>query len=266
MALQQKSTQDWQAFYTEGRLGLQRRVEGVVHKLFLNSFQRVLYHEVAQRVATLLKNQDSVTLLSAGSGIDYIAYKLKKRFGASVRIALLDVSAQCIAENKALFGNSLSYFVGDIFSFDFTSVFDAPVDIIYNTGLLEHFAEVEQKNIITRITKALSLDGFYVTLNPHTAGRVYIHCMRLAQRKKVWPFGREEPILTLRPFATKSFSLVSEYPCCSLGQLAFLLYKNKLLFVVLLPVILFGRYVLVFDRFFGKLFGFYGLVSVFRKG
>ena len=264
MAKQQESTANWVSFYEKNTLSLKTRFESSVNKVALNAFQRALYKELCARITSFDRK---VYILSAGSGVDFIAYHLKKRFGNKIVICLLDVAPECIALNERLFGDIFTYRVGDIFADDFTSIFDRPLDIIYNTGLLEHFDPAEQKTILDRTFTSLSPGSFYVTLNPNVKGKVYKSSMAVAQQKGTWDFGHEVPLQSLASFVQGGVSLAKEESVCSLSQLSFLIYRSKIVFVLLLPLILFFRYVSLpwLDRFFGRFIGYYGLLSVFSR-
>jgi hypothetical protein len=260
--LRDKSSKDWISFYS--RKSLLRSLQEKANRVLLKSFQKVLYRELCDKIDILLKRQNSVALLSAGSGLDFVGNRIKKKYGDSVRVTVLDISEDCVLENERLFGDRLLYRVGDVFSEEFCTI---KADIVYNTGLLEHFSESEQGQIISNIRDILPEGGYFVTLNPFAGGTMYIALMEKAKRKGVWEFGEEVPIRSLSAFTDEYFSIVSEYPCCSLQQMGFLVYWNKPVAFLFSFLILYGMffYSKHIDDWFGKWIGYYGLMTVFER-
>ena len=234
-----------------------------INKILLNSFQKIIIKEIANKIKKILKEKNKVYILSAGSGIDFIAYHLKKKFKNKLEIKVLDISQECILENKKIFGNLFNYITNDIFTYKPEKKFD----IIYNTGLLEHFSKNKQKKIILNIDSSLNPKGYYITLNPYEGGKLYIKYMNAAKRKGTWEFGEEIPIKTLKDYQNKDFKLIKEYSCCSLIQLSFLKYGNKLKFILLLPIIVFFRFVYLkpIEDISKKYIGDYSIISIFKN-
>jgi len=254
-----QSTSAWKKYY----LGRGESILTRYNKLVLNSFQRHIYHTLEKYVKEILSRKEEVSILSAGAGLDFIAYKLKKKFEDRVAITIFDVSEECLLLNKSLFGPRFRFVKGDIFKFSFRQKFD----LVYNTGLLEHFSEFEKKKILDWTKKTLDKGGYYVTLNPSRKGRLYIRCMRIAKQRGIWPYGREIPIASLKKFSNRELILVSEKDVVGFAQINFLAYYNKFLYFLLLPsLFLFDILRLDFiDTIFGKLMGYYGLLSVFKR-
>jgi hypothetical protein len=257
-----RGSQNWLGYYRR-RPGFSR-VRVAVGKMFLNSFQKIVRREIAVLVRGLLREKEAVSLISLGSGVDFIAYHLKKEFRDRVELTVFDISPECVARNRELFPGLFSYTVGDIFSHDFDG---KRYDIVYNTGLLEHFPVPEQKIIFARIISILDAPGYFATVNPYCGGRLYIRILDRLRRLKKWEYGEETPLKSLAPFSTRNFTLVKEYPCCSLMQLSFLRRVNIPGYLLSFPVILFSRLCPseVIDRFCGRFLGYYALMSLFRK-
>ena len=262
MKLRSKSSEDWIGYYRD-HADFSRLRESA-GRLILNSFQNVIQKEISTIVNTMLKKKRKISIISLGSGIDLIAYHLKKEFQDKIELNIFDISEECVSQNRRLFKDIFTYTVGDIFTHEFGS---RQYDIVYNTGLLEHFPVPEQEIIISRIFSLLVRPGYYVTLNPHTGGKLYINYMRRSKNNKRWEYGDEIPIKSLDSFSTDSFPLIEEYPCCSLAQLSFLRRINIFGFILLSPIILFNRlfYSKIIDKFFGKFLGYYVILSIFRK-
>lgn len=260
--LKEKSSENWVNIY--------KKAKPITRKpIFLDYFQRVMFYEISKSIKDILSIKDRCSILSAGCGVDFIANKLKKKFGDRVEITLFDVSKECIDLNKKLFGNDFKYIVGNIFEYKFYN----KCDVVYNTGLLEHFTNIEQKEIIASIKNVLNETGFYVTLNPNSRGKLYKKCMQAAKKNGEWEFGDEIPIDTLRKFGSKNFTLDKEYSCCSFVQFDFLRYISKPIYtiwrVISIPVkISYTKEldnILKIDSLLGRHVGYYGLVSVFKK-
>ena len=163
-----------------------------------------------------------------------------------------------------MIGLHITKLIGDISSYNFKNKFD----IVYNTGLIEHFSENKQDKIISNTYDSLKEGGYYITLNPYSGGKFTIKYMKVAKQKNTWDYGEEDMFInSLKQFQKKEFVLVKEYPCCSLLQLSMFFYGNRLLFILLLPIILFFRYFYLYpvDLLFKKYLGQYGLMSVFKK-
>jgi len=266
MALREKSTQAWIGFYIDRYKKSFERFLGIsLPKVKPNPYQQVMLAEIRPRIEEVLKEKGQATLLSAGSGIDIIAFHLKKGFHERIRIVLLDISSECLRLNRKMFGDKVDCIEGDVFGLDNHR---NRYDIVYNTGLLEHFSRREQRKIIGNISHVLKPGGFYITLNPYAGGRIYTQYMELAKRKGIWEYGEESPIATLNPFSSEEFQLVNEYPCCSIIQLAMLKYRGRVCYyTVFLLIAVLYRFLFYrrFDDWAGRYIGYYGLISVFKK-
>jgi ubiquinone/menaquinone biosynthesis C-methylase UbiE len=259
VAYREKSSSDWKDYYSGKDVSFMTRYNKVV----LNSFQRPIFRSISAAVSRMLKKKKTVSLLSAGAGIDFIAYSLKKRFKDEVSVTIFDISEDCINMNRYLFGSKeFKFVVGDIFTQEFKEKFD----IVYNTGLIEHFTDSEKRRILGRVYLALNKGGQYITLNPSAKGKIYRKGMMKAKIKKMWPYGREVPIVSLKNFSTKRFSLSDERDVASGAQLSFIVYYNKFAYFLIVPFIIFTDLLRInLDAVLGPIIGYYGLLSTFTK-
>jgi len=136
-------------------------------------------------------------LWSAGSGIDHVSLKLKAIYGDSIEVSIFDISEDCISANRRAFeedGLQADFEVGDLFKASYFGEFD----VVFNTGLLEHF-QIEDHQVLLRIfSDSLRPGGQYATYVPYAGGRLYNHCMERMKASGVWEFGPETPIATFR--------------------------------------------------------------------
>jgi len=230
----------------------------------LLSYQRPVYNEIRKLI--LEEDLKSSIILNAGSGVDLISLKLKKEF-PDLRIYLLDVSLEALSINEHIFGHhnaKAECILANIFK---CPCKEGRFDIIFNTGLLEHFGKEEQKLIFQQIIEALKPGGYFVTANPSERGVIYKFCMKHSIRNRSWPFGRENPIASLN-FLVSDKIMLREYHSDFISQLYFLKLYNWALWFIVLPFSLAGKLPFVsglFDAIFGRCFGTYLVISVFKK-
>ena len=260
MSLEKKSTQNWEEFYKKmDKTNISPMY--FLQTMRLDGFRQVAFEEISKKIEEILAKNEIVCILSAGSGIDFIAYHLKKTFRDKIRITAFDVSSECMAINRELFNDSFEYIVGDIFKHDFSN---KKYDIVYNTGLLEHFLDEEKEKIISKISGLLNSPGYYITLNPYVGGKIYTKYMNIAKQNGIWEYGEETPISSLKKFALDNFKLIEEWPCCSISQLCFMYYRYPYLRYLFGPIT-YLIHMKSLDNIVGKVIGFYGLISIFKK-
>lgn len=211
-------------------------------------------------------NLNNAVVLNAGSGLDLISLTLKRDF-SNLKITLADISIEILSLNREIFepkGVTADLIRADVSYLPFKR---SSFDIVFNTGLLEHFGKDKQKRIFNEILRVTARKGYFITANPSQAGRIYKFGMDYARKKGLWQFGREEPIKTLRYLKTSETDL-EEYNMDFTSQLDFLGYVNPAFRIVFAPFKVLSRVNIIsrtFDLIFGKIFGTYLLISVFRN-
>jgi SAM-dependent methyltransferase len=174
----------------------------------LIDFRRILLEALTRELKTI-GNRTSVRVLNAGCGLDPLpAYLLPE--SPNLDITLLDLSDTCLDRNRTYLSSRLDdnararlHFVsGNVFSLDF-----APdsFDIVYHTGVIEHFLPDDQVKILSEVARVLKDGGVYLSLNPCRQGRLYVAMKRWLERHGRWEFGPEYPVQTLKGLAAKSF-------------------------------------------------------------
>jgi SAM-dependent methyltransferase len=231
----------------------------------LSQYNEFFFHRIVKELAPRLRPGNPVRLWSAGSGIDYVSLKLKAIYGDSIEITIFDVSEDCISANRRAFAENdlqADFVVGDLFKASYFGEFD----MVFNTGLLEHFQRKEQEVLLRILSDSLRPGGEYLTYVPYAGGRLYIHCMERMRANGVWKFGPETPIATFGDLQSGDLILVEEFPLDALQQLGLLRPAYPLLGLVILPATsILMRFPGVFERLFMRLFGGYGLYARFEK-
>jgi ubiquinone/menaquinone biosynthesis C-methylase UbiE len=206
--------------------------------------------------------------LNAGSGIDIPSIYLKKKFNECIEIVLLDISENCININKDIHQKchvQMEYITGNIFHLNL--IIDN-FDIIYNTGLMEHYSDNDKTEIFKNISKYLLRDGLFLTFNPSDKGLLYKKAKAYAEGKGTWQYGIEMPIKTLVMFdGIAGLKFYKEKDQAALSQLHFLKYYslqfkylNCILIILKVPLLYF-----FIDCIVGCFIGYYIRLSIFIK-
>jgi len=231
----------------------------------LSQYNESFFQRIVKELTPKLRPGNLVRLWSAGSGIDYVSLKLKATYGDLIEITIFDVSEECITANTQAFeenGLRANFVIGDLFKASYFREFD----MVFNTGLLEHFQKDRQEVLLRIFSDSLRSGGEYVTYVPYAGGRLYNHCMERMKAKGVWQVGPETPMATFRDLQSGDLILVEEFPLDALYQLTFLRPAYPLLGFVLLPATsILMKFPGVFERMFMRLFGGYGLYARFEK-
>ena len=147
-------------------------------------------------------------------------------------------------------------------------------DLVFNSGVLEHFGKSEQIQITKEILRILKLGGYFVTANPSDRGKIYRLGMETAKKKGIWRFGKEVPITNLKFLKEEIPEIVhiKEYDKDFLSQLSFLSYISPLCKIIELPLAFLARLFYRFqfipqlcDFLFSRIFGTYLIISVIKK-
>lgn len=222
----------------------------------------------------IMKKNNIKSILSAGSGQDIISLNLQKYFSNKLQITILDISENVLHWNKKLFEKynlNAKLIKADIFRMPFKK---NNFDLIFNTGILEHFKKEEQVKIVREILRVLKPSGYFITANPSERGWIYKLGLRAAKQKGNWLFGKEVPITSLK-FLQEEISeiaYIEEHHKDFLSQLGFLSYINPLFKLITLPIIYSARLLYqlwfvpkLYDFLFSKKFGTYLIISVINK-
>ncbi len=227
--------------------------------------QRSLLGELSAEVSAVLAKKKTVSLWSAGSGVDRISLELKSMFGDSLELTVEDISPECIAMNRELFagrGLTAEFVVGDLFQ----TAHNGRFDVISNSGLLEHFGPEEQRRLMSIFHGDLKPGGTYVTVTPSKNAKLYEFLRRRAVELNRWPYGPEAPVTTLKGLSVPGFELVSEKQVGALDQLLFVEVPHPSLSKAMRPVVALARRApLSFDPVLCRAMGGYCILSKFRR-
>ena len=133
--------------------------------------------------------------IEVGSGSGRISAALA---AAGASVTLLDNSPAALALSAKIFreGGLRGHFCrASAFTMPFR---DASFDVVWNTGVLEHFLVDDQLAMLGEMVRLLQPEGTLLTFNPSHEGRIYRTGKALLTTIGRWPYGREIPIKTLR--------------------------------------------------------------------
>jgi ubiquinone/menaquinone biosynthesis C-methylase UbiE len=196
--------------------------------------------------------------LEPGTGTGLVALEVTRR-GAETTV--LDTSEEALELARDAFtraGLHAEPVRGSVFELPFP---DASFDVVFNTGLLEHFQLERRRAALDEMLRVLRADGVCVTLNPNARARLYRRAKDAAERRGTWDVGVELPIATLADVVDLDRYRLDEHSFGVFMQLHFLKY------VLPRPLGLAASAVgEVLELFLGRLFRSPGylLVSVIR--
>ncbi len=210
-----------------------------------------------------------------GSGTGRISLRLIREGGKGI---LLDQSSNALSIGKRIFSLEKvegKFVRGTILAIPFK---DEVCDIVWNSGVLEHFSEEEQIKCLKEMSRICKKEGIVIVLCPH---RSIFHRLGKALLEKLnrWPYGYEEPVASLKDVGRKAGMrfIKKEYP---LGIFAYLVEAPRFLIPgkagvkinQILKNIMISFYespaktfLETLDALASRLFGGYLLVSVFRR-
>lgn len=177
---------------------------------------------------TLIKEAGDIRgkrILEAGSGTGRISLRLASE-GADV--TLLDFSEIAIEQSRTRFDNhglKADFIIGDIMNM--ADIPDNSYDIVWNSGVLEHFDKNQLFSSLTEMKRILKTDGMLITINPNAKSLLYRLGKWYMEKTDQWSYGQELPIYTLKDIGEDlGLFLLDEY---SIG------FKESLDFFSFLP-------------------------------
>ena len=132
--------------------------------------------------------------LEYGSGIGWTSLWLA-RAGAAVTLA--DVSPAALELSRRVFARA-----GLTGEWQQASVFDpSPLqggyDLVFNSGLVEHFHREQQQDLVQNMTTLTRPGGGVALFAPYSGGRIYVWAKRRMEELGRWRFGDEFPLATM---------------------------------------------------------------------
>ncbi|WP_394823989.1 methyltransferase domain-containing protein [Pendulispora albinea] len=182
------------------------------------SSNRYILHNV------LLKHLNDVrgkSVLDAGAGTGLNSLPLSLR-GADV--TLLDIAPRALeiaSTYYAELGLTARCVPGSIFEMPFP---DRSFDIVWNTGVIEHFEPVDRRRALHEMLRVMKPSGVLLTVNPNANARIYRFAKERAERSGTWDVGVEYPIAGLAPDVDHQKYELLEEEAGFLMQLHFLKY------------------------------------------
>ncbi len=161
-------------------------------------------------------------ILEAGSGSGKISLMLAQD---GHRITLIDYSQAALSASRSLYASA-----GVEAEFVHASIMDMPFpdgffDVVWNAGVLEHFSPEEQRRALAEMRRVCRAGGRIITLNPNARCLLYRFGKWLAEKRNAWPFGYEEPVVSLaEQFAAAGIKMEREYDAAFRSGVTFLSY------------------------------------------
>jgi SAM-dependent methyltransferase len=181
-----------------------------------DNLSEVIYSTLVEEMGSLKGKK----ILEAGSGSGKISLRLALK-GADV--TLFDYSEMALIQAKKLFNRYglepklVQADLRKILPFE-----DDSFDIVFNAGVMEHFTENQQIQII----KEFGRIGVELhTFNPNSNSFFYQLGKWVAEEANIWPYGKEYPVNSMKNIFEKAgFNLEIEYSVGFESSLYFLDY------------------------------------------
>lgn len=183
-----------------------KKTLGKEDQVLLWNYEYELTYSILTRENAISKGK---TCLEAGSGTGRMSLRIAKDGAKPI---LLDVSKKAIEFSKrlAILNNvEANFVVGSIINMPFRS---SCLDVVWSSGVLEHFTLEKQRIIVHESLRVLKQKGKLITIVPNRKALFYNLFRILSQKIKGWPFGYEEP-LTVEDFQKFSPKPLAFHSC-----------------------------------------------------
>ncbi|MFA0778100.1 MAG: hypothetical protein PVTTEEND_001814 [Candidatus Fervidibacter sp.] len=155
---------------------------------------------------TLFPKPHSLRVLEAGSGTGRVSLRLAKE---GAQVTLLDLSEEALHLSRRLmtaWGVSATTIVGSLFALPFK---DNQFTLVWNGGVLEHYDEAEQRQMLSEMVRVSS--QWIVVMVPNRRALFYRWAKRYLEWRGKWSFGKECPLETLTHLVPENALLVREF-------------------------------------------------------
>ena len=175
--------------------------------------------EEMQFFGSVLGDLRGKNVLEFGSGIGWTSIALA-RAGASVTVA--DISDQALGLSRRAFARA-----GCTATWVQCSIFEPPeqlttYDIVFNSGLIEHFHRPDQIRLLQNMRHLTRPGGHVVAFAPYEGGHLYQWAKRKMEHRGTWKFGDEFPLTSMAGFCEEvGLELVREETSKPGSQLEF---------------------------------------------
>lgn len=177
---------------------------------------RAVFEEVRASAGRL----KGISALECGSGAGKVSALLA---GNGAAVTLLDRSEKALQISREFFsqkGASAVFVRGDIFSLPFK---DASFDLVWNSGVLEHFGADRQAAALAEMKRVTKPGGVILVIVPYAFAPLYRLGKYCAELLGTWPFGPEYPVSSLKTAAAAAgLRLEEEHSFDFASQLSFM--------------------------------------------
>jgi SAM-dependent methyltransferase len=192
----------------------------ILAKLMRRGFIPAGSRAIADIAAATLRDVGGRRVLDAGCGTAVLSLELARR-GAVV--VLLVVSPTGVARARDLaraLGREATVVEGSIFELPFR---DGEFDLVWNTGVLEHFGLDDRRRALAEMIRTTRPGGAVLTVNPNPRSRVYRGMHAHAVRRGTWDVGYEDAFESLRDAVPEGVA-VEEFSIGLLAQFHYVKY------------------------------------------
>ncbi len=224
----------------------------------IDIFSRKLAHYLKSEIEPIAGK----SILDVGAGTGQVDVVLTQ---AGAKLTLLDISDKSIAFCKNTFQNfslNATFITLDMFDIAQEEALKEQFDVVFSSGVIEHFSEQEQKSILANMEYCCRPGGMVINFAPSYRGSIYRHTKEMLEKSGQWKFGAEFPVKTLRHCVSPSLSINREYNIMFLEQFSLTPLSGARKIPYYFLRLLLAKQL---DRLYAQLFGGYLLVSVFEK-
>lgn len=213
--------------------------EKIFYFIFGNQFSnKQVYKHLKKQIKN--PNKKNFSIIECGCGSGYIQKKIIKNF--KCQGAFLDISKEALKYTKnnlknAKFKKDPQFIQGSILSIPLK---DNSYDIVWNSGVLEHFLENDQKKAFKEMIRITKPGGKTIIFIPSSYGKIYLKMKKLAEKNKTWKAGYEVPLMSMKKLVPKEYKIqYKEYSYGFISQLHYLkyLFKNKNFIKLSIPIL-----------------------------
>jgi len=151
------------------------------------------YHYDLKNIIDAYKD-DKKSVIEVGCGCGLTSFLLSENFDKT----LLDINSEAIGIAKSYFNEqdkSASFLTADMFDMD---IKDKSYDIVFNSGVIEHFNEAERIEALNAYKRILKDDGIIIIAIPNHYNALYKLGYIILNIIGKWPYPEEFAIYDLQ--------------------------------------------------------------------
>jgi len=165
-------------------------------------------HDEVRILRTALCSLAGKHTLEIGSGIGWTSLWLSR---AGARTTVVDISDTALDLSRrafALAGCDGAWLRASIFAPDPRL---AGQDLVFNSGLIEHFHREDQIRMLASMRNLARPGGHVAVIAPYAGGRLYVWAKQRLEQLGLWRFGDEFPLWTMKDLGREvGLEVVSE--------------------------------------------------------